>query len=252
MRAEAVRSEQTMPGQFPPITPTVRTLVVVLVVFFLGQTAAEGLLGIPLTDWAALAPGVHLELAWQWATYWLVALIREPGDVFWHLVSIFVLYWSLSTFEMENGRGRLLALIATGVVGAAIPLMIGGAIFPTVFGLSAGPTAIFYAWLGALPVLRPGVKMGLWIATIPPISTWTLVAATIGLTALQSAWTHNLSPLVEAIGAIGAGVLYGRVLMRPRRTGKPTPPPKKRPGRPNLTVIEGGASDDDHKPRWLN
>ena len=99
-----------MQPQLPPITPTVRTLLVVLVVFFLGQTAAEGLLGIPLTQWAALFPGVHVELAWQWATYWLVAVIAQPGDVFWHLVSLFAIYWVLSMFEAEHGRRRLLGL----------------------------------------------------------------------------------------------------------------------------------------------
>jgi hypothetical protein len=240
-----------MPPQFPPLTPTVRTLVVILGVFFLGQTLAEGLAGIPLRDWAALSPGLRIDLAWQWATYWLVAIIQTPGDVFWHLVSIFVLYWCLSTFELEEGRRRLLQLIPVGVIGAAIPLIVGGALLPDHFGMTGGPSPIFYAWVGALPVLRPGVKMGLWIATIPPINAWTLTFLMLGLTALQTAWTHDLAPLVEAIGAIGAGVLWARFVSAPRKTGKPTPPPKKRPGRPNLTVIEGGGESDD-KPRWLN
>lgn len=241
-----------MNPQFPPITPTVRTLIVVLLVFFVGQTAAEGLLGIPLTEWAALTPGVHIELAWQWATYWLVAFVREPSDVVWHLVSLFALYWVLSTFEAENGRRRLLTLMACGIVGAALPVMIFGALVPTLFSASAGPSPLVFAWMGALPVMRPGMKIGLFIASIPPISSWTMVGGTIAISALQAAWTHNLSGLVGTIGALGAGVLYGRYLMTPRRSGKPSPAPKKRTGRPNLTVIEGGGAKDDDKPRWLN
>lgn len=244
-----------MPSQFPPITPTVRTLIVVLVVFFLGQTATEGLLGIPLTDWAALMPGVHVELAWQWATYWLVAIIVEPRDVVWHLFTLFALYWVLSSFEAENGRGRLLGLIAAGIVGAAIPLMIGGALLPGLFGATAGPSAIVLAWMGALPVMRPGAKIGLFIASIPPFSAWTMIGGTLVIAALQSAWTHNAAILVEVAGAVGAGILWARYVTKPRKAGKASaPPPKKRVGRPNLTVIEGGgkSDDDDHKPRWLN
>lgn len=243
-----------MPSQFPPITPTVRTLIVVLVVFFLGQTLAEGVLGIPLTEWAALTPGVHLELAWQWATYWLVAIIVQPRDVVWHLFTLFALYWVLSSFEAENGRSRLLTLIAAGIVGAAIPLMIGGALLPGLFGATAGPSAIVLAWMGALPVLRPDAKIGLWIAAIPPFSAWAMIGGTLVIAGLQSAWTHNAGILVEVAGAVGAGILWARFVTRPRRAGKPSAPPKKRTGRPNLKVIEGGGGNDDDssKPRWLN
>jgi hypothetical protein len=46
--------------------------------------------------------------------------------------------------------------------------------------------------------------------------------------------------------------LFARLASRtPRASGKPAGVPKKRAGRPNLKVIEGGANDDD-KPRWLN
>ncbi len=241
-----------MPAQFPPLTPTVRTLIVVLVVFFLGQTAAEGLLGIPLTSWAALAPGVHVELAWQWATYWLVAIVQQPQDVVWHLVSIFIVYWSLATFELERGRAWLLGLMLAGVLGGAIPVMIGGAIVPSLFGLVGGPSVLFYAWLGAFATLQRGAKMGLWLVGLPAVSAWTMVGVMVGLSALQAAWIHNIAGLVASVGALGGGVLFARLASRaPRASGKPSGVPKKRTGRPNLKVIEGGANDDD-KPRWLN
>ena len=238
-----------MQPQLPPITPTVRTLLVVLVVFFLGQTAAEGLLGIPLTQWAALFPGVHVELAWQWATYWLVAVISQPGDVFWHLVSLFAIYWVLSMFEAEHGRRCLLGLMALGVIGGAIPTMILGAIVPTLFGATAGPSVLVMAWLGAFAALRPDARVGLMIVALPPISPWTMVGFTLVLSALQAAWTHNAAGLVSALGATAGGIVFARIVTR-RRVAKPTTP-KKRNGRPNLTVIEGGAQSDD-KPRWLN
>lgn len=246
-----------MPGQFPPITPTVRTLVVVLLVCFFGQTAAEGLLQVPLTSWAALVPGLHLELAWQWATYWLFAVVQQPSDVVWHLVTIFVLYWTLSLYEAENGRGSLVRLALAGIVGAAIPLVALGALLPGLFGITAGPSPIFYAWLGALPVLRPNARIGLWVAALPPISAWTMVGIMLAISALQAAWAHQISGLVEALGGVGAGVLFARYEIRPRRAPKPAPGggPKKRSGRPSLTVIEGGArsrDDDEDKPRWLN
>ncbi len=246
-----------MQPQFPPLTPTVRTLLVVLVVFFLGQTAAEGVLGIPLASWAALWPGVHVELAWQWATYWLVAIVQRPDDVFWHAVSLFVLYWSLSQFEREHGTARLLGLMALGVIGGALPTMIAGAIAPDLFGVAAGPSVLFYAWLGAFAVLQRGAKIGLWIVALPAISPWTMVGAMALLSVLQAAWTHNLSGLFVSLGAIGGGVVFARIVSRPVGAPKPSAA-KKRTGRPNLKVIEGGgassggASSDDDKPRWLN
>lgn len=241
-----------MPTQFPPLTPTVRTLVVVLAVFFLGQTAAEGLFGIPLTEWAALGPGLHVELAWQWATYWLVAIVQQPQDVVWHLVSVFVVYWSLATFELERGRAWLLGLMAAGILGGAIPVMLVSALLPSLFGLVGGPSVLFFAWLGAFAMLQRGAKMGLWLVGLPPVSAWTMVAVMIGLSALQAAWVHNLSGLVSSIGAIGGGVLFARIVSAPKRAGRPSAPPKKRTGRPNLKVIEGGREEDDSKPRWLN
>ncbi len=240
-----------MPSQFPKMTPTVRTLIVVLVVFFLGQTAAEGLLGIPLTEWAALTPGVHVELAWQWATYWLVAIIARPEDVLWHLVSVFVVYWSLSLFEAERGRSWLLGLVAAGVIGGALPVMLGGALLPSLFGVMGGPSVLFYAWLGAFATLQRGARMGLWLVGLPPISAWAMVGGMIALAALQAAWLHNVTGLVASLGALGGGVLFARIASAPRRSGKPSATPKKRTGRPNLKVIEGGGGDDD-KPRWLN
>lgn len=241
-----------MPSQFPKMTPTVRTLIVVLVVFFLGQTAAEGLFGIPLTEWAALTPGIHVELAWQWATYWLVAIIGRPEDVLWHLVSIFIVYWSLATFEAERGRSWLLGLVAAGIVGGAVPVMILGAIVPSLFGALGGPSVLFYAWLGAFATLQRGAKMGLFVVGLPPISAWTMVGGMIALSALQAAWLHNVSGLVASLGALGGGVLFARIVSAPRRAEKkPSGPAPKRTGRPNLKVIEGGANDDD-KPRWLN
>jgi hypothetical protein len=246
-----------MPAQFPPLTPTVRTLIVVLVVFFVGQTAAEGLLGIPLMEWAALSPGVHVELAWQWATYWLVAIIAQPQDVVWHLVSIFVVYWSLATFEMERGPSWLRGLMLAGVLGGAIPTMLLGALLPSLFGAVGGPSVLFFAWLGAFAMLQRGAKMGLWLVGLPPVSAWTMVGIMIALSALQAAWVHNVSGLVSSVGAIGGGIVFARLVSAPKRTAKPSAAPIKRAaGRPNLKVIEGGREgsrdDDDNKPRWLN
>jgi membrane associated rhomboid family serine protease len=238
-----------MQPQFPPITPTVRTLLVVLVVFFLGQTMAEGMLGIPLTGWAALGPGLHFELAWQWATYWLVAVIGQPSDVFWHLTTLFALYWVLSLFEAEQGRARLLGLVAVAVISGALPVIVMSTLVPSVFGLLAGPSVLVFAWLAAFAAMRPGARVGVWIVAIPPISPWTMVAVTLVIELLQAAWTHNAVGIVSALGATAGGVLFARYLDRPKRS-KPTPP-KKKVGRPNLKLIEGGA-EDDGKPRWLN
>jgi hypothetical protein len=97
--------------------------------------------------------------------------------------------------------------------------------------------------------MRPDARVGFWIVALPPVSPWAMVGFTLVLKALQAAWTHDASGIVSALGATAGGIAFARFVNRPKR-GKPTPP-KKKTGRPNLKLIEGGA-DDDGKPRWLN
>jgi stage IV sporulation protein FB len=62
----------------------------------------------------------------------------------------------------------------------------------------------------------------------------------------------NLIPL-EPLDGVRAWRIGALLRAGAWRTGQRTSSPaQKRAGRPNLKVIEGGANDDDQKPRWLN
>jgi membrane associated rhomboid family serine protease len=229
---------------FPRLTPTIRTLLIVLVVVFVGQSIAEGLLHVPVSQWAALLPGVHIGLLWQWATYWL---IEVPGAVLNFAIGLLFIYLMLSPLEERYGRTRILQLIAVGVIGGALPVMICGAILPSAFGGLAGASAIGAAGFGAFAVLSAGAMVSFMF--LPPMSAWGILAIFIAISALNAMWAHDASELLSTLGGTGAGILYARWLLRPRSSKSPTPK-KKQSGRPNLTVIEGGS--DNTKPRWLN
>jgi membrane associated rhomboid family serine protease len=229
---------------FPRLTPTVRTLLIVLVVVFVGQTVAEGALHVPVSQWAALFPGVHVGLAWQWATYWL---IEVPGAVLNRAFDLLFIYFMLSPLEERYGRRRVIELIAVGVIGGALPVMIAGAIVPTFFGGLAGASSIGAAGFGAFAVLSAGAMVSFFL--LPPMSAWAVLGIFLAISALNAIWAGDASELLSTLGGTGAGILYARWLVRPRSAK--TPPQKKKPsGRPHLKVIEGGA--DDSKPRWLN
>ncbi len=232
-----------MQFNFPKLTPTVRTLLIVLVVVFVGQSVAEGLLHVPVSGWAALMPGVHIGLLWQWATYWL---IEVPGGVLQRAFDLLFIYFMLSPLEERYGRRRILELIAVGVIGGAIPVMVLGAVLPSAFGGLAGAGAIGAAGFGAFAVLSAGAMVSFLF--LPPMSAWSVLGIFLALSTLNAFWANDASELLSILGGTGAGILYARWLLRPRSSKGPTPK-KKQSGRPHLTVIDGGADD---KPRWLN
>lgn len=232
-----------MQFNFPRLTPTVRTLLIVLVVVFVGQSIAEGLLHVPVSSWAAIHPGLHLGLLWQWATYWL---IEVPGGVLPRAFDLLFIYFMLAPLEERYGRRRVLELIAVGVLGGALPVMLLGALIPSAFGGLAGASAIGAAGFGAFAVLSAGAMVSFLL--LPPMSAWSVLGIFLALSLLNAFWANDASGFLSTLGGSGAGILYARWLLRPRSSK--SPPPKKKPsGRPNLTVIDGGQGD---KPRWLN
>lgn len=230
--------------QFPRLTPTVRAILIVLLVVFLGQTLVEGVLHVPISQWAALLPGLHVGLAWQWATYWL---IESPGQVLQRALDMLFLYFLLSPFEERFGARRLLQLVAAGVIGGALPVMLLGIVLPSAVSGLAGATSIGWAGFGAFAVVSGGGAVAFLF--LPPMSAWAALGIFLAIPALSAAWTGDATQFLAAVGGASAGILYARWMARPATKKPGASGPLKR-GRPNLTVIEGGA--DDNKPRWLN
>jgi membrane associated rhomboid family serine protease len=228
---------------FPPLTPAVRTILVVLFASLVAQSVAEPLLGLPLFRWLALHDEFAFTLLWQWASY---VLVEYPGDrmVLSRALDLLLIYFWLTPFEKQFGARRTFTLAAlSAVAGAVLPLVVG-LLAPEISVPHAGASAISWAGLAALAVTTRGQPMN-WVL-LPQMNAWTLAAIFLVFTALQCAWMGTPTPLLGVLGGFAAGVLYTRRLERSKRRRAP---PKPRGG--HLQIISGGQAESG-RPRWLN
>jgi membrane associated rhomboid family serine protease len=234
---------------FPPLTPVVRAILIVLFASFVVQSLLEGMVGIELSHWLALHTTIGVPLAWQWATYPLVEM-PGPGAVFARGIALLLIYAFGGYVESHLGRNRTIQLAIVSVVGGAILPLAFGLIFPAFADALAGGTAITWALMGAFAVITRGAPVGFFL--MPTMSAWAAIGVFLVITALSSMWERTPMPLLAAVSALVAGVLFTRWLER-----RPPPRPKKssgsgrRRGPSHLSVIPGGQSDEE-KPRWLN
>lgn len=233
---------------FPPLTPVVRAILIVLFASFVVQSLVEGVFGIQLSNWLALRTEIGIPLAWQWATYPLVE-IPGPSAVFARGIDLLLVYAFGGYVESHLGRNRTIQLVLVSVVGGAVMPLAFGLIFPAFAAALAGGTAITWALMGAFAVITRGAPVGFFL--MPTMSAWAAIGVFMVITALSSMWARTPMELLTALGALLTGVLFTRWLeRRPPRPKKGGPPPRRR-GASHLSVIPGGQSDDD-RPRWLN
>jgi membrane associated rhomboid family serine protease len=229
---------------FPPLTPAVRAILLLLAVSFVVQTIAEPFLGLPLFSWLGLQNELGIASLWQWATYPLVELPTDQRVVHRALDLLFI-YFLLTPFEHRFGREQTVVLTGLAIpAGAALPLLTS-VLLPSVSLPVAGAGAVVWAGLGAFAVMTAGRPLN-WVF-LPAMNAWTLTAIMLVITGLQCAWMGTPTPLLSALGALGAGILYTRRLERPKV--RRAPPAKRRDS--HLQVILGGQSDDE-RPRWLH
>ncbi len=232
---------------FPPLTPVVRAILLVLFASFVVQSLVEGALGIQLSDWLALHNDLGIPLAWQWATYPLVEA-PGPGAVFARGIDLLLIYLFGAMVESHLGRNRTIQLVLVSVVGGAILPFVFGLLVPAFSIPLMGATAITWALMGAWAVLTRGAPVNFFM--MPNMSAWYAIGVFLVIVALQSMWGRTPVPLLAAISALVTGVLFMRWVER-------RPPPAKKSGTPrrrgasHLSVIPGGQSDDE-RPRWLN
>ena len=247
----------------PRLTPFVRGLIIVLVVSFVVEGVAETWFRLPVYMTFAVVPGPpRLASVWQVVTYVLV----EPPDVraiFGFLFGLAFLWWMLSPLEERWGPRRaaefaLIATLAAGVPAVLVGMVAGGEGAASLLQ----PTPLSGAMpvsLAALAAFAMTVRDGrIWFMGVLPLKALHLLYFEIGYVTLMFLFSRDPLLLVASLGAIVAGVLYVRVMNRPR-TPKPKPRAPRRTG-PDLRVIRGGgtADDDDDDesdsggPRYLN
>lgn len=232
---------------FPPLTPVVRAMLIVLFASFVVQSLVEGAFGIQTSDWLALHNDIGLPLAWQWATY---PLVEAPGPsaVFARGIDLLLIYMFGAYVESHLGRNRTIQLVLVSIVGGAILPFVFGVLFPAFSIPLMGGTVITWALLGAFAVITRGAPVGFFM--MPNLSAWAAIGIFLVIVALQSMWARTPVPLLAAISALVTGVLFMRWIERRPPKAKKNNPPRRR-GASHLSVIPGGQSDDD-RPRWLN
>lgn len=237
---------------FPPLTPVVRAILVVLFASFVVQTLLQGLLDAPAFEWLALETrrdGIGLHTAWQWATYPLVEYVQDRM-VIARAIDLLLIYTFGALAESHLGRNRTLQLVGVSIVGAVVLPVAFGLVFPDFAIPVAGASAITWAMMGAFAVLTRGAPVN--FVFLPPMSAWLAVGAWLVITALQAMWMRTPTPLLVALGALATSVLFVRwTQQRPSRPAKKPGGGGKRRGASHLSVIPGGQSDDE-RPRWLN
>ncbi|UJR81813.1 rhomboid family intramembrane serine protease [Sandaracinus amylolyticus] len=237
---------------FPPLTPVVRVILVVLFASFVAQSLLQGLIGLPLFDWLALSPELDVPLAWQWATYPLVEYVGSSA-VISRAIDLLLIWTFGAMAESHLGRNRTLQLVVVSVLGGAILPLAFGLLFGDYAMPAAGAGAIAWAMMGAFAVITRGAPVN--FVLMPSMSAWHALGVFLVITALQSMWARTPTPLLIALGALAAAVLFVRwIEQRPTRPTKKTGGngPRRRSGASHLQVIPGGQSSEDERPRWLN
>ncbi|MEZ4253611.1 MAG: rhomboid family intramembrane serine protease [Polyangiales bacterium] len=238
--------------RFPPLTPVVRTLLLIFLASFVAQLVSDVWLSGRLYELLALSvyPGQpRLANLWQVVTY-PFAQIPGPQGVSSFLFSGFFFYWIVASFEERHGRRWTLRVLGMSLVGASLPaLAVGFVVGGRLSGFSFLTFGVLAAGVWMARILRQRIALfGQWEMT--PTQ---LLLLFVALPVLEFLATKNALLLVADLGALGAGILFVELLSRPKDDGGSSRPRKPSGARKNphgLRAIKGGKDEDP--PGWLN
>lgn len=230
--------------RFPPLTKFVKATLITLLVVFVTQLVVDGWLleGTPFFDALALRCGpvatLGVHTAWQLVSYVFVA--RDPISF---LIGAVFLWWVIAPLEQSVGLKPTIQLAIVTTIGAAIPAVLVGTIFP---GVLIGTNPLILGAIGAFAwMYRFRGKMSFF--GVLPMTAMQMLALIVGISVLMFLFTKSFVDLAADLGAVGAGMLFGQQLSRPKSRR-----PKKRKKSENsakFKVIKGGADD---RPKYLN
>jgi hypothetical protein len=235
----------------PPLLPGTRNVLVVSLGVFVLYVLLAGGVGVPLSSWLAISPTPSIGWSWQWATHWMVS--ESQGGALRKLIELAIVYVMGSQYEAMVGPRRLYGLVVVGIVGAALGT------FATIWmtPLTAwGDAAMTSALLCALAVRSAGREVR--VPFLGDTSPWLFVVVFAGVAVLDAIYAHFVPLVGSYVGACLLAYLYERYatfgLASSTRGSVPKAPssPVRARARPRFEVIEGGRSDDDDKPKYLN
>ena len=230
--------------RFPPLTPLVKKLLIVLLGAWIVQILLQNWAGIPIFEVLALdtrSPAIHT--LWQLATH-VVAFPTGPQAVFSMAIILVFLWWMLAPFEQRFGAKRTMQLCVVAALCSAVLALVIGALVqnpPPLYGAQAillGSIAAF-AWS-----YRGQGRMSFFgVIDMKPVHIIYLVLA---LSVLMFMTSGDAVSLAADVGAIGGGMGFIEWLRRPPRRSRR---PKRERMKGSFGVVRGGRADG---PRWLN
>lgn len=236
--------------RFPPLTPTVRALLVVFLVAFVAQLVSDVWLEGRLYELLSLSiyPGeLRLANLWQLVTFPL-AQIPGPQGISNLLFTGFLFYWIVAGLEQQYGSRWTRRVLAASLVGAALPSLAAGLLLGgRLDGFSVLTFGVLATGIWTMRTLRQRMSLfGQWEMTPNQALLFLLAFPAIGFLA-----SKNALHLVADLGAMGAGILFVEVLARRPPGGRPSEKrsrtasgPRKNPH--GLRAIRGGKDDDPH------
>jgi membrane associated rhomboid family serine protease len=231
--------------RFPPLTPFVKKLLIVLFAAYVLQILLGNWAGVPLFGWLALDTGrLGLHTLWQVGTY-VFAADTGPAYVFPMLITLLFMWLMLAPFEQRFGGKRAFQLCVAAALASALLALLVGAVLAgarPLFGAGAlvlGTLAAF-AWS-----YRGQGRMSFFgMVDMKPVH---IIYLALGLSLLMFITSRDAVSFAADLGAIGGGMGFIEYLRRPpKRRRKPK---KRKKSRGDLSMIEGGRED---KPRWIN
>lgn len=221
--------------------PYTLALLIVLAGSYVLQLVLESA-GTPLVYHLGLFYELDPSLAWRVLTYPLV-----DGSVLNRLLGLLFSYWMLAPHEQRWGGPATLLLALAGTLGASLlclPVGLLGFASPLV-----GLSGLLWAPIGRLLVDAADQPVQVFSLRLP--NARAAIALLLLLPAASALYNHDVTPLLEALGAGAAGYFVGLTAMR-RALRTPRRPPPKAARKHPFQVIRGGRDDDDERPKYLN
>lgn len=233
--------------RFPPLTPTVKTLLIALFAIYVGEAIAEGWARIPISELLVLAPASPTMAPWQIITHSLV-LPPGQGAYIGLLLGLVFLWWFLAPFEERFGGTRVIQLCVASTIAAGAAATAVGLLFGT-RGALAGPGVMSFAGLAAYFWTMRGREISLFGAF--NMKAEQAIWLMFGLSVLSFIYSQNVINLVGDAAALGAGIGFVEWMRRPPKKAvfRKGRAPKRKKGAP-LRIVR----DDEEPPdkRWLN
>ncbi|QQR89904.1 MAG: rhomboid family intramembrane serine protease [Myxococcales bacterium] len=231
----------------PPLAPTTKKIIVLLSAAFIAELILQVWVGIPVFQMLALDPTtLGIQTLWQLFTF---PFVEYPQAIIKVFLSLLMIWWFLSPFELSHGRARLIQLCMAAILASGLAALLTGQIVSSgsVFtsSLLAGSDALSLAALAAFAATYRHSQILLF--GVFPIKTMHIIAFSVAMSVLYFLASRDLVSLAAHLAAIGAGFAFVNWMRRPpkRRTLK-----RKTGADAALQVLQGGKPTDP--PKWLN